>query len=66
MITDLQMPRVDGGALITTLRERRRTLKVLCISGSKQPPPPGADAFIARPFLRDTLLTQVRALLDGR
>lgn len=66
VITDLEMPYVDGRALIDALRDRRKSLKVLCISGSKQPPPPGADAFIAKPFVRDTLLTQVRALLDGR
>jgi two-component system cell cycle sensor histidine kinase/response regulator CckA len=62
VITDLQMPYLDGSGLIDTLRERRRTLKVLCISGTRDAPP-GVDAFIPKPFSRDVLLTKVRAVL---
>ena len=62
LITDLQMPYLDGSQLIQVLRERRQTLKVLCISGIGQPPA-NADGFIAKPFSRDCLLAQVRAIL---
>jgi DNA-binding response OmpR family regulator len=65
VITDLQMPHVSGPQLIQALRERRQSLKVLCISGAGQPPP-GADGFIAKPFSRESLLTQVRKLLERR
>ena len=62
LITDLELPHLDGSQLIHRLRQRRRDLKVLCISGIGQPPA-GADGFIAKPFSRESLLTQVRALL---
>ena len=62
LITDLQMPYLDGSGLIDTLKELRRTLKVLCISGTREAPP-GVDAFIPKPFSRDVLLAKVRAVL---
>ena len=62
VVTDLQMPHVDGTELIETLRERRRGLKVLCISGTAQPPQ-DVDAFIKKPFSREEFLAQVRAVL---
>lgn len=63
VITDLQMPYLDGEGVIETLRERRRTLKVLCISGTRGAPP-GVDAvFMAKPFSRDVFLAKVRAVL---
>jgi DNA-binding response OmpR family regulator len=62
VITDLQMPYLNGPQLIQVLREQRQSLKVLCISGIGQPPA-NADGFIAKPFSRDSLLTQVRAIL---
>lgn len=64
VITDLEMPFVDGTELIETLRAKRRSLKVLIVSGTKAPA--GVDAFIAKPFSRDTLLARVRAVLAGR
>lgn len=65
VITDVQMPYVDGPQLIQVLRERRQSLKVLCISGTGQVPAE-ADGFIAKPFSRDSLLTEVRAILARR
>jgi DNA-binding response OmpR family regulator len=62
LITDLQLPYLDGSQLIQVLRQRRQDLKVLCISGIGLPPAE-ADGFIAKPFSRDSLLTQVRAIL---
>jgi DNA-binding response OmpR family regulator len=62
VITDVKMPYVDGPQLIQVLRERRRNLKVLCISGTGEVPS-DADGFIAKPFSRDSLLNQVRAVL---
>jgi DNA-binding response OmpR family regulator len=62
VITDVRMPYLDGPQLIQVLRERRQNLKVLCISGTGEVPR-DADGFIAKPFSRDSLLAQVRAIL---
>lgn len=65
LLTDMRMPYMGGGELATLLRARRKTLKLLCISGY-----PGAlDAdmeadFLAKPFSRDALLSKVREVLD--
>lgn len=63
VITDMQMPQVDGARLIDLLRQRRRSLKVLCISGARSAPE-GADGFLAKPFSREALLARVRELLS--
>lgn len=65
LLTDMRMPYMGGGELAALLRARRKTLKLLCISGY-----PGAvDAdveadFLAKPFSRDALLSKVREVLD--
>jgi two-component system, cell cycle sensor histidine kinase and response regulator CckA len=65
LLTDMRMPYMGGGELAQQLRARRRTLKLLCISGY-----PGAMEsdlaadFLAKPFSRDALLTKVREVLD--
>ena len=65
LLTDLRMPYMGGAELAHQLRGRRRTLKLLCISGY----PGGVDAdlavdFLAKPFSRDDLLKKVREVLD--
>lgn len=65
LLTDMRMPYMGGAELAHHLRGRRRTLKLLCMSGY-----PGAlDAdvavdFLAKPFSRDELLRKVREVLD--
>jgi len=65
VLTDMRMPYMGGAELAHQLRGRRRTLKLLCISGY-----PGsldqdlAADFPAKPFSRDDLLKKVRELLD--
>jgi CheY-like chemotaxis protein len=65
LLTDMRMPYMGGAELAHQLRGRRRTLKLLCISGY-----PGtldqdlATDFLAKPFSRDDLLTKVREVLD--
>jgi two-component system cell cycle sensor histidine kinase/response regulator CckA len=65
LLTDMRMPYMTGAELAHHLRSRRRTLKLLCISGY-----PGqldsdlAIDFLAKPFSRDDLLKKVREVLD--
>ena len=65
LLTDMRMPYMGGAELAHQLRGRRRTLKLLCISGY----PGSLDAdlatdFLAKPFSRDDLLKKVREVLD--
>ena len=65
LLTDLRMPFMGGAELAKQLRTRRRTLKLLCISGYAG----GSDLefsedFLAKPFSRDQLLAKVREILD--
>jgi CheY-like chemotaxis protein len=65
LLTDMRMPYMGGAELVRQLRARRRTLKLLCISGYAG----GAELefsgdFLAKPFSRDELLTKVREVLD--
>jgi two-component system cell cycle sensor histidine kinase/response regulator CckA len=65
LLTDMRMPYMTGAELAHHLRGRRRSLKLLCISGY-----PGqldaelATDFLAKPFSRDDLLKKVREVLD--
>jgi two-component system cell cycle sensor histidine kinase/response regulator CckA len=65
LLTDMRMPYMGGAELVRQLRARRRTLKLLCISGYAG----GSELefsgdFLAKPFSRDELLTKVREVLD--
>jgi two-component system, cell cycle sensor histidine kinase and response regulator CckA len=65
LLTDVRMPYMGGAELAHHLRGRRRTLKLLCISG--YPGTLDADLaadFLAKPFSRDDLLKKVREVLD--
>jgi CheY-like chemotaxis protein len=67
VLTDMRMPYMGGAELAHHLRGRRRTLKLLCISGY----PGSLDSdlssdFLAKPFSRDELLSKVREVLDRR
>jgi two-component system cell cycle sensor histidine kinase/response regulator CckA len=65
LLTDMRMPYMGGGELAQVLRSRRKTLKLICISGY-----PGAveseltEDFLAKPFSREDLLAKVREVLD--
>ena len=65
LLTDMRMPYMGGAELACQLRARRRTLKLLCISGYAG----GSEFefsgdFLAKPFSRDELLSKVREVLD--
>lgn len=66
LVTDMRMPRLGGLDLIDLLRQRRKTLKVLCITGY---PVPGAegrqDDILYKPFTREELLKAVKKQLTS-
>ena len=67
LLTDLRMPYMGGVELAHHLRARRRTLKLICVSGY----PGGLESdltsdFLAKPFSRDDLLAKVREVLDRK
>ena len=67
LLTDMRMPYMGGAELAKHLRARRKTLKLLCVSGY-----PGvaetelASDFLSKPFSRDDLLAKVREVLDRK
>ena len=67
LLTDMRMPYMGGAELAHHLRERRSSLKLLCISGYPgQLDPDVLTDFLAKPFSRDELLKKVRDVLDRR
>jgi two-component system cell cycle sensor histidine kinase/response regulator CckA len=67
LLTDMRMPFMGGAELARQLRTRRRTLKLLCISGyAGGNELEFSEDFLAKPFSRDELLAKVREILDRR
>jgi len=67
LLTDMRMPYMGGGELAQHLRARRRTLKLICISGYPGTLDPDLSAdFLAKPFSKADLLNKVREVLDRR
>lgn len=66
LLTDMRMPFMGGAELAKQLRSRRRTLKLLCISGYAGNETEFGEDFLAKPFSRDELLAKVREVLDRR
>jgi len=66
LLTDMRMPYMGGGELAQHLRARRRTLKLLCVSGYPGAEPDLTADFLAKPFSRDDLLAKVREILDRK
>ncbi|HEY4381987.1 MAG TPA: response regulator transcription factor [Acidobacteriaceae bacterium] len=68
ILLDLMLPRVDGFAVIRTLRAERRTTPTLIVSARDaiqdivQGLDLGADDYLTKPFPLDVLLARVRAL----
>jgi two-component system cell cycle sensor histidine kinase/response regulator CckA len=67
LLTDLRMPYMGGAELAQHLRARRKTLKLIAISGYAGQMDDDLKAdFLAKPFSRDDLLAKVREVLDRR
>lgn len=73
MITDINLPRMDGIELTSRLRatERFRTLPVLVVSGDTDPAAPqrallaGANAFFPKPFSPSAVRKTLEELLNA-
>lgn len=73
VVTDLQMPGMDGFELIEKIRgdSRYDTLPIIVISGSTDPGAParvialGASAFFSKPFSPAQVRAKLEQLLDG-
>ena len=67
LLTDMRMPYMGGAELAQHLRARRRTLKLLCVSGYPNVSDIALTSdFLAKPFSRDDLLLKVREVLDRK
>jgi two-component system cell cycle sensor histidine kinase/response regulator CckA len=64
LLTDMRMPYMGGAELATQLRERNKSLKLICISGYPGSADEIASDFLAKPFSRDEMLRKVRDVLD--
>ncbi|MBI2512750.1 MAG: PAS domain S-box protein [Opitutae bacterium] len=68
VITDLDMPRLDGASLARVIRSMRPEIKILAMSGlvSRRVTDQAADfsdAFLAKPFSNDVFLRAIQQLL---
>jgi two-component system chemotaxis response regulator CheY len=74
MVTDLNMPLVDGFELIARVRSDRRYagMPIIVVSGDVDPRTPervkqlGVDAFFAKPYSPASVRRALENLLDGR
>lgn len=67
LLTDLRMPYMGGAELAQHLRARRKSLKLIAISGYAGAAEHDLNVdFLAKPFSRDDLLAKVREVLDRR
>lgn len=69
LVTDVNMPRLDGFALVRTLRERGHGLPILVLTARDDEIDEalglelGADDYVTKPFSNRVLLSRVAALL---
>ena len=64
-ILDVSMPGMTGTELAKIMTERWPAIPVLLISGQGVPPADYRGGFLPKPFLPDTLVAGVRALLPS-
>jgi two-component system response regulator HydG len=63
LITDLDMPRFDGRALVDTVRERDMPMRVVVVSAHVPSERLRVDAHLTKPVELDALLRHVHALV---
>jgi CheY-like chemotaxis protein len=68
VITDMRMPgQIDGGALLSWLRQEKPHIKIIVVSGdvAADQLPKNADARFSKPLDMQAVVSQVRYLVDG-
>ena len=63
LLTDVQMPRMDGQSLIESVRKLHPKMPVLIMTGSRLKNPSGSYAVLNKPIHRDELLQAVRSAI---
>ena len=63
MLTDFQMPRMDGLSLIESVRELHPKMPVLLVTGFRLENLPGNHAVLKKPIGREALLEAVRSAI---
>lgn len=63
VLSDINMPGIDGMELCMKVRQEWPDMSILLISG--RPPPNGARPFIPKPFRWDTLARAIAAIAAG-
>jgi CheY-like chemotaxis protein len=67
LVTDVEMPAMDGIALAEQIRRERKDISVLLMSAGTMQQIPEHIPFIAKPFLPKELLAKLEEVLaDGR
>ena len=70
MLVDRNLPKIDGNEVCRRLRASDRTRRIpIVMMTSREIPfedvgPPGPDAWVMRPFLREVLIANVERLLE--
>ena len=71
IVTDLEMPHIDGYELATRLRSRGATLPIVACTASASPAAirrcydAGCSAHVSKPIMADDLIHTIAALLGG-
>ena len=63
LLTDFQMPRMDGMSLIRSVRELHPKMPVLLMTGSRLENGPRSYTVLNKPFGREALLQAVRSAI---
>ena len=66
IITDFEMPIMDGVKLSEEVKKHRPTLTVILTSGRGEPKNHKADAFVKKPILREDLTTTIISVRSAK
>jgi|SRR5450759_4316863 len=66
ILTDLEMPIMNGHQLVKLVRETNASANIICMSGYTNEPIPANTEFLQKPFTSDLLRARVDKLLYQR
>jgi CheY-like chemotaxis protein len=65
LITDMNMPVMDGSQVVTLARQTRPDVMIICMTGNTGQPIPDGVGFLVKPFAPDQLKRLVEEVLGG-